>query len=83
MRVELLGVKEVDFTPEGGERICGTKIFVCTPAEDKDSYGKMPNSLWIDKDKKDDILAIDLHSFVGSTIDVEYNNKGKAIMISA
>lgn len=85
MKVKLLGYKHVNFTkPEDGSIIAGTKIFVGIESAigDKDNFGIIPSNVWVAYDNQE-ILTIDPAKFIGKIIDVEYNEKGKAVAISA
>lgn len=84
MKVKLLGLKNVDFKPDDGERLVGTSVFVGREyVGDKENIGMIPSKkIWI-ADGNKDICGIKLTDFIGKNIDVEYDDKGKAIYISA
>lgn len=77
MKVELIGVRSIDFTTKEGNDISGIKLFVAYPEEDV--YGNAAESRFI-SDRVFESFGVpikDLISCIGGKIDMEINPKGK------
>lgn len=77
MKVELIGVRSIDFTTKEGNDISGIKLFVAYPEEDV--YGNVAESRFI-SDRVFESFGVpikDLISCIGGKIDMEINPKGK------
>ncbi len=85
MKVELIGVRSIDFTTKEGNDISGIKLFVAYPEEDV--YGNVAESRFINvaesrfiSDRVFESFGVpikDLISCIGGKIDMEINPKGK------
>lgn len=81
MKAMLLGYRKFDFKTKDGNDICGTKLYL--GFEEEGVIGlTCSDKYFIGNDKKE-VITIDLKQFVGKSIDVELNFKGKIACISA
>lgn len=82
-KVNLLGVRDLDFKNNDGDTIKGLKIFFCYP--DPNVSGQIADSKFISSSLCHDLgVSFDvLASYVGQPIDLEVNFKGKICGISA
>lgn len=76
MKVCLIGKRLVDFTAEDGRRICGASIYI--GYEDNDVEGMVVDKVFVSSEK---VALNDLK--VGADLDIEFNNKGRVIAVSA
>lgn len=87
MKAKIIGIKPVDFTPEGKDRIQGTKLFLALyKTSDKSLIGASSYDAWLTPER----TAIAVQSFgvlsVGDLVDkpcdVAFDEKGKLDVVS-
>lgn len=78
MKVCLLGKRVVDFTAEDGRRVCGFTLYIGHESDDTTVDGFIVEKVFVSSEK---VAVKDLT--VGSDINVEFNNRGRVIAVSA
>lgn len=76
MKVCLVGKRLVDFTAEDGRRVCGASLYI---GYDSDGVeGMVVDKVFVSSEL---VSAKDLT--VGADINIEFNNRGRVIAVSA
>lgn len=82
MKVNLIGVRELDFETDKGDQVQGIKLFIAYP--DDGVYGNCTESRFITADRFDKLgLKLqDLIDKIDQVIDIEINPKNKIVGIT-
>lgn len=82
MKVNLIGLRNVDFENDKGEQVQGIKLFIAYP--DDNVYGNCAENRFITADRfeKFDFELKDLIEKIGEVIDIEINPKNKIVGIT-
>lgn len=82
MSVQIVGIKNVDFTPKGEEPIKGFSIFIVEDdPDDKKLYGVVASKIWAKPEMMASAMTAagltDYAKAVGRPVELRYNKYGK------
>lgn len=82
MKVNLIGVRELDFTTNEGDQVQGIKLFIAYPEDGV--YGNITDSRFISANmfEKLGVPVKDLIDHIDNVIDVEISPKNKIVGIT-